>query len=310
MRRILGSLSQQGAGSQAGGEGATGLESLVAREWLRWTPVAAILLALYGSTLWSLVLLWWNTPDYTYCFFVPPFAAYVLWRKKDALSEIPAGEGNWLGLLLLIPTVAMLMVSARYYLRVLDALSIIVTLAGLVLFLGGWRMLKWAAPGLAFLVFMVPPPGYVIAVWSQPLQRIGTIVSTFFLQLAGIPAIAQGNVIQLREAQIGVVEACSGLRIMTVCLAVCVGACLVTQQAMWRKVVIVLSALPIALLANVFRIFVTAVLYELAHEDWAKGLFHDLAGWLAMPLVIGLLMAEMVLLEKLVDQWYEFRETF
>ena len=111
--------------------------------------------------------------------------------------------------------------------------------------------------------------------------------------------MAQGNEILLAEAKLGVADVCSGLRMMTLFIAVCVGAAFLMRRPLAEKVVVVLSAAPIAVVANVIRITATGVLYETTSPDFAEAVYHDLAGWFMMPLAVLLLWAEIGLLSKL-----------
>jgi len=188
----------------------------------------------------------------------------------------------------------------------LARLSILPCLAGVTLIIGGWRALRWAWPSIAFLVFMIPLPGALASALRQPLQTLGTHMSVFVIQTLGIPAIAQGNVIVLTEGELGVVEACSGLRMLMLFFAICIGAALVMRCELWEKFLVAISAVPIAVVSNMTRITVTAVLYEMARKwpnvmstETAEWVFHDMAGFLMMPLAMLLLWGEMVLLSKL-----------
>ena len=191
-------------------------------------------------------------------------------------------------------------VSAYYYFALVDPLSIVPLAAGIVLFVGDWRALRWAAPAIALLVFMVPLPGFVAGLLSHPLQRIGTIAGTYTLQTIGFGATAQGNVIRLGEVEMGVVEACSGLRMMMLFFAVCFAAAFLVKRPPLDRTVLILSAAPVALLANVLRIVATGVLHETVSHEAADVLFHDLAGWFMMPLAVVLLWGEMKLLDCLL----------
>jgi exosortase len=208
-------------------------------------------------------------------------------------------KGSWWGLAFLGLSAAMRWASAYFYFGTIDALSLVPCLAGVVLLVAGWQTLRWAGPSILFLIFMVPAPGLVGDLLSHPLQRIGTITSTYILQTLGIPAVAQGNVIFLTEGELGVAEACSGLRMMMLFAAVCVGATFVMRSGFWMKVLVVLSAVPIAVAANVMRITVTGALYQVASHNVAEAVYHDLAGWLMMPLAVVLLWAEMSLMYRL-----------
>jgi exosortase len=272
---------------------------------LSWTMLvaAAALVAAVTLTYWpTMVLLshrWWNEPDYLHGFLVPVFSGWLLWRRREMLSSATI-QGSWWGLALLAVAGIMRWASAYYYYVLLDSLSIIPSLGGVVLLVGGWRAVRWAWPSLAFLVFMMPLPEFIAHYMSLPLQRVGTIVSTYILQTLGVPAISQGNVIVLSDAQLGVVEACSGLRMMVLFFAVCVGAAFVSKRPPLDRLVMVLSAAPIALAANVFRITLTGVLHQMFSHKVADAVFHDFAGWVMMPTAVLLLWVEMALLAHLL----------
>jgi exosortase/archaeosortase family protein len=113
------------------------------------------------------------------------------------------------------------------------------------------------------------------------------------LQTLGLPALAEGNTILLGDVRIGIVEACSGLSMLVVFIALATAAALLLRRPLWEKLLLVGSALPIALLANVARITVTALLHEMVGDEEADAFFHDWAGWFMMPLAVALILAEL-----------------
>src|SRR5262249_36552352 len=150
-----------------------------------------------------------------------------------------------------------------------------------------------------FLFFMVPLPYRVEMALGYPLQRIATLSSTYALQTVGLPALAEGNVILLEGYKIGVVEACNGLGMMFMFFAVAVGSVLVADRGPVVKGVVILSAIPIAVAANVARISLTGLLHETIGGRVADAVYHDFAGWLMMPLALAVLGAEFWLLARL-----------
>ncbi len=255
--------------------------------WAYWAPMAV------------LVRRWWTEPDYHHGFLVPLFAAYLLWKRRETMPAF-TGQGSWWGIALVVLAAVMRWTGAYFYFGLLGALSLVPCLAGIVLFVGGRQALRWAGPSIMFLIFMVPAPGLLGDVLSNPLQRLGTVISTYVLQTLGIPAVAQGNVILLTESELGVAEACSGLRMMMLFVTVCVAAALLMEWSLVKKILVVLSAVPIALVANVVRITATAILYETASHQLADAFYHDLAGWFMMPLAVLLLWAEIAVFSRLV----------
>jgi len=267
--------------------------------WSAAGLLAAIFVAAYWSAMATLVQRWYHDPDYLHGFLVPIFAAILLWYRRDMLGEAGSGEhGSRWGLLLIAVAGAMRMISAYYYYTLLDPASLIPCLAGLTLFVGGWKALRWAWPSIVFLIFMVPLPGFVAGRLGGPLQHLATVASTFLIQTIGISAVAEGNVISLADSQIGVAEACNGLRNMMLFLTVCVGLVFISRRTVAEKVIIVLSSAVIALLANVVRITVTAILHQMVSHQAATTLYHDLAGAFMMPLAVVFLWLELAYLNR------------
>jgi exosortase len=202
------------------------------------------------------------------------------------------------GLALIGLSAVMRWASAYYYYELLDPASLVPCLAGLTLFLGGWKYLRWAGPSIAFLVFMIPLPGFAATLMGHPLQRVATIASTYMIQTVGVPAVAEGNVILLGDSQIGVAEACNGLRNMMLFIAVGTAVALTIKRPLLEKIIIILSVAPIAVIANVVRITATAVLHSLSRHELADTTYHDLAGWFMMPLAVVLLWGELAILKR------------
>ncbi len=263
-----------------------------------WIVLALVVVFTYGVAMAGLVGRWWNDPDYLHGFLVPPFAAYLLWYRRAMLKDWQPRGSLW-GLGLLGICALMRWASAYYYYELLDPASVIFCLAGLTLFVGGWQAMRWAGPSIAFLVFMIPLPGFAATLMGHPLQRVATIASTYMIQTVGIPAIADGNVINLGDSQVGVAEACNGLRNMMLFIAVCTAVAFMIKRSWIEKVIILLSAAPIAVIANLVRITVTAVLHSMSHHDLANTTYHDLAGWFMMPLAVVLLWGELALLRRI-----------
>jgi exosortase len=172
-------------------------------------------------------------------------------------------------------------------------------LAGVAVLAGGWPALRWSWPALVFLVFMVPLPYRVEHALGAPLQRVATVASNYTLQTIGLPAVAEGNVILIGDARIGVVDACNGLGMLFMFLAFTVGTALVLERGLVEKLFIVISAVPIAVAANVMRITLTGLLQVTAGGRVADAVYHDLAGWLMMPLALAALWVETALISRL-----------
>jgi exosortase len=182
----------------------------------------------------------------------------------------------------------------------LDCAALLLSLAGLTVAAGGVPLLRGAAPAVLFLVFMVPLPYDVERNVGGPLKEVATFSSTYLLQTLGHPAVAEGHVILIDEVRLGVVDACSGLKMLMTFAAFAVGAVLLVDRTRFEKLMILLGIVPIAVAANVLRITATGVAHTLTHDKGTLDFVHDLHGWLMMPAGLALLGLQLWCLGRLV----------
>jgi exosortase len=258
---------------------------------------------LIGLVLWSylptlerIAVRWQDDPRYSHGYFVPLFAAVLLWTRRSRWS---APRPSAWGLVLLASASLLRLTAALVYFDWLDAVSLLPCLAGLAVLLGGRALWNWAWPAILFLSFMLPLPHQLEVGLAGPLQRLATLISVYALQTLGFPALAQGNIILIEELRIGVLEACSGLGMLVTFFALSTAFAIVVDRPLLDRIVLFLSAAPIGVLANVLRITVTVVLHRTAGSEVANAVFHDLAGWFMMPLAVALLWFELRLLDRL-----------
>jgi len=283
------------------------------RKWLPDRPALVAWLAVVGVFLWTYwssihrLLRAWEAPEYGHGYFVPVFAVFLLWYRRDMIDRSSTNQGSLWGLPFIGLWAVMRWTAVYYAYGSLPEISLLPFLVGLTIFVGGWPALRWAWPAIGFLVFMIPLPGAVQGMLAHPLQRISTYASVYVIQTLGIPAVSQGNTIILTEKELGVVEACSGLRMLMLFFAICFGAAFVVRKPLWEKLVIVASAIPIAVLSNVARISLTAILCEIARQwpsiismEQADEFFHGMAGLLMMPVALLILWAELAVISKLM----------
>jgi exosortase len=253
----------------------------------------------YWPTLGDMAWRWTHDPQYSHGYLVPAFAGYLLWLRRQRLLNQELRPSAW-GLGLLGAAVVLRLAGAYFHYSYLDQVSLLPCVAGLLALAGGRAAWSWSWPAVAFLAFMVPLPHSWSLALAGPMQSIATISSTFLLQVLGRPALAEGNVIQLNEIELGIVEACSGLRMLVVFFALSTAMALLIRKPLWEKALIAFSAIPIALASNILRITVTGVVYEVLGDGFGGGFFHDVAGWLMMPLGLIFLGIEMLVLKKLL----------
>jgi exosortase len=241
----------------------------------------------YWSTLEELVRTWNSSPDYSHGFLVAPLAAWFLWRRRATFPSALLAP-SWYGLSLIALAAVARMVAARFYFPEIDGCSLPLWLAGACWLFGGWALLRWAAPSLGFLLFLVPLPATMETLLSQQLQATATTMSTWTLQCLGQPAIAEGTTILLNDNVLEVERACSGLRMFYGILALSVAYIIVSRAKLRVAVVLLLAVAPVAIVANVMRITLTGLIYNYASGEAARKFSHDLAGVLMIVLALAL----------------------
>jgi exosortase len=253
----------------------------------------------YWATLAEVVERWTDDPQYSHGFLVPLFSGYLLWIRRGHLRAADL-NARWWGLGIVALAGLLRMLSHFFYQTWLDTGSFLICLAGIAAAAGGRRTLIWAGPAILFLIFMLPLPFRVQTALGGSLQRVATAASTYALQTLGVPAVSEGNVILLTNTRLGVLEACNGLSMLFTFFALATAVAILAPRGWPEKIVIFLSAVPIAIFANLVRITVTGLLFEASRDDLARVVFHDLAGWLMMPLALGMLCLELFVLGRLV----------
>ena len=263
------------------------------------TILATILLAMYWPILGGLVTQWWDDANYTHGFVVPLFSGFLAWRERTRLTAtVP--RGSLLGLALLIGGIGILILGSIGSENFLMRSSLIIVLAGLVLFHFGTRVLRILFFPLAFLFFMVPLPGVVFYAVTFPLQRFAAEQAAWTLDLLGVPVLLDGNVIHLSQITLGVTEACSGIRSLISLLASAVAWAYLTLPLGLIALAFVLLAIPITIFANAARVVATGLIGQWLGVEYASGFFHEFAGLAVYSLAVAGLGGVYILARRLV----------
>lgn len=264
------------------------------------TTTIALVGVIIGWSYWpvfaEMANKWSIDPQYSHSYLVPLFSLVLLWKNNFFRALIPTW--SFWGIAALTIGIVMRIVGAMYYFDWIEAVSLIPMLTGTVLLMAGHQGYSKSWKAIAFLFFMIPLPYRIETGLSQPLQRMATIGSTYVLQTIGRPAFAEGNIIVINDARIGVVDACNGLGMFLLFFAMATGVALVVQRPLWEKILLVASAAPIAVGVNIVRIVVTSILHETVNSPRIDALAHDFAGWLMMPLALVALGLELKILSK------------
>jgi exosortase len=274
----------------------------VAEQRMPWIVIAS-LTAMLMYSYWPGLLnarSSWDNPQYQHGWIVPVFTTILLFWWRKPVGPI-ASSARAAGIGLLAASFALRLWCASYRIVTLDMYTFVPALMGVFLLAGGWSMFRWSWAPIASLIFMYPLPDEATRYLLGPLQTCATILSTYALQTLGLDAYRDGNRIILGDGQVlGVVDACSGLKMLTIFVWLAAMLMLVGGLEWWENLVIAASAIPIALVCNAFRITTVGVMYNF-NSSLAEG-FHDSlpAALLMMLLAVGFLVLEMKVLSYLV----------
>ena len=262
---------------------------------MRYRNVLVLLLIvwLYAAILVRLVLQWVgpnSDRNFQHGIFVPIFALYVLWQNRKQLTTI-APAPSWAGLPLVVLSMVVLVLGVLGADIFLPRVSFLILLAGLIIFFQGWTFFRAVLFPWAFLILMIPIPALIINRVTFPLQLLATRLSAALLELVGVVVLREGNIIRLVSGPLNVAEACSGIRslLTLVTLAIVYGYLMETRT--WVRVVLVCLTLPIAVVANSFRVFGTGLLMQSRFSDKAEGLPHAFAALLIFAVSMIMLFA-------------------
>ena len=259
----------------------------------RWLPlwqaalIFGLLLWMYLPILTRLVAQWWQDPNFSHGFFVPLFAAFVVWQERSRLSRIRP-EPAWSGLAILAAGLCLLILGQMGAETFLSRTSLLIVLAGLTVLFFGWNTFRALLFPWAFLFLMIPIPAIVFNQITFPLQLLASKVASTTLPWMGVPVLREGNVIILPAMALEVAEACSGIRSLMSLLTLAVIYGYLMEKKNSVRVALALLSIPIAVVANSFRIVGTGLLVQYWDPDKAQGFFHEFSGWLVF--VVSLLM--------------------
>ena len=249
-----------------------------------------LLAGVYYSILSSMALQWYQDPNYSHGFLVPLIAGYFVYERREELRMTAVSPWNP-GLLIILLALAQLifghLASELFTMRT----SLIVLLAGLVLYFFGKAIFRLLRLPLAYLLLMVPLPYILYDAAAFPLKLFITRVSVRVLKLVGIAVVREGNIIMFPTITLEVADACSGMRSLVSFVALGIAYAFITGSSTARCWLIIVAAVVIAIFNNCLRVIITGILAQHWGAAVAQGFFHEFTGlvtfFVGMVLLVG-----------------------
>jgi exosortase len=280
--------------------------------WRAFAIVLAILFT-YAAVLVKLSRDWWVDENYSHGLLIPFIIGYILWLQRDKFATEPARPSVLLGGLAVAFSLFALWTGVAGAELYTQRMSLVLLIAGTVVYFGGPGFLKLILVPLGLLILAIPIPAIIFNKIAFPLQLFASRCAVWSMSVIGIPVLRQGNVIELKPLnsfdtkKLEVVEACSGIRSLMTLMTLAVVFAYFTHPrsddsngprgrfgflrsyGFWRSTILILSAVPIAILTNASRVSGTGILSHYYGTGVADGFFHTFSGW-AIYIVAFLLL--------------------
>jgi EpsI family protein len=271
--------------------------SLKTADWIKSAGLLLLLGGIYASALQYLFQQWEKNADYSYGYLILPLVFYLLWDKREKLAQIPS-RPTWKGAFFFIPGLFLFWLGelGGEYTVLYFSLWLVVVGAGLLLF--GIRKILAAGFPLFLLLTMFPLPSLINSRISFQLKLVSSKLGVWMLQVYGMSAYREGNVIDLGFTQLQVVDACSGLRYLLPLIIMGLLIAYFYKDRLWKKILLVVSAVPLTILTNSLRIAMTGILYQYWGPSVAEGFFHGFSGWFIFMFTLGVMLLEMLTLKR------------
>ncbi|MEI6825227.1 MAG: VPLPA-CTERM-specific exosortase XrtD [Desulfuromonadales bacterium] len=260
----------------------------------------ALASVMYRSTT-TYLLMKWGLDDFTYSYFIPVVVAYLIWEKRAGFAGVPA-RGTWIGILPALLAIVFYWMGELGGEYTIMFISLWLLSVGALWSIMGWRKLRVIAFPVVLILTMVPPPNILYGNLTLRLKLISSQIGVLMLQLCGLTAYREGNVIDLGFTRLQVVDACSGLRYFFPLIILGILLAYFFKGAVWKKIIIVASTIPISIVTNSMRIASVGILYQFMGSAAAEGFFHDFSGWFIFMISLGILLIEMAVLKRIFPE--------
>lgn len=240
---------------------------------------------------------WFSHSNNSHGVLVPIISAFLIWQKRDQISKAPVNSSGW-GEVILVVSMLLYVLSYVGGVAVVARLMIVSSLIGLILYNFSSAVYSIIQFPLLYLLFMVPVPVTLYSLVALPLQIFATKVSTFLIKALSIPVYREGTMLYFMQTNLEVAEQCSGLHSMTSFIMLSVLFAYMLDNKWWKRIFLVISAIPLAIFANIVRVTGTGILANFYGAKVARGFLHEFSGMAVFVFGFILLVIEYLLLSK------------
>ncbi|MFN2359072.1 MAG: exosortase/archaeosortase family protein [Desulfotignum sp.] len=244
---------------------------------LQLIPLLLAFFFLYHKAIAELITDWSVNPNFSHGFLIPAVALYMVWYKKNELARVPV-ESAKTGILVIIFGMLVHFIGNVGSELFLMRFSMIITLAGIIIYYAGYKMFWKLIVPVAYLIMMIPIPAILWNKIAFPLQLFSAQISAAAISMLSIPVFREGNILHLANTSLEVVDACSGIRSLTSLLALTGIFAFLAPVSIVKKWVLFFSAIPIAVAVNVIRLTITGAMAAWIGPETAHGFLHDMSG--------------------------------
>ena len=298
-----------------------------------WKPalIAAALIFLFAGVLVKLARDWWTDENYSHGLLVPFVIGFIIWLEFDALKKASEKPGFWLGLTIILFALFLLLGGTLGAELFTQRIAFVLILAGIVVYFFGLKILQLLVVPFTLLLLAIPIPQIIFNKIAFPLQIYASQIAVWGIRLFGVPTVRKGNVFEIlpqgatQIISLEVVEACSGIRSLMTLVTLALILAYFTRVKphnpddgwkicfksfdFWRTVILMISAIPIAVLTNAARVTATGVATYFYGKKALEPFWHDLSGWLVYIAALALLIAINFILTFLLGKFSAHRKT-
>jgi len=269
-------------------------KSISAESWIKVLLLTGLFIWMNLWQIRVLVNTWLHDANWAHGFVIPLFSLYLLYNRRDELAQARRRACLW-GLPIMIMGIVFSFLGfypiGTYF---ISHVSMIIMLFGLVLYVGGPQIIRITWLPILFLIFAMPIPDMAYNRIAVPLQEFAAEGTAILLRLFGVQISVDASSLQVvsisgKWHQLTVAEACSGIRSLMAFMALSVAWAYLEYRPVWQRVIIVASAVPIVILANVMRVAITSIMYVVDKPQLGQDFMHEFVGLLMLIPAAGML---------------------